>query len=410
MRRPVVVVAASALVTLGCVEEQQLFDIELQVRQADGVDAAVILENTPAADGDALGLSFNYVDDLGNDNGGDPRDGKRLPFDAAATSASFSLLAFLDAVPTARGATAFLPLPSAGDVFAVPMLLATVDVGALDSLPPAIGADACYSADEQGRLFVVGGSTGNQSGYVLNERFVVAGLDGDSFRAVANPGCVAGGGSVVAVGGDGAGGVATIRQIDADADVVLIPVLPAAELAGAFAAKAGEDHWLFARNRVDLLDSAGAPKGSTAGIDVDDLESLTGGDALVLTVAGDLLLFEQSKLGIPTNLGPADAIGRRFADVVALRGSELLLIAGPNPEVLRSDVDVDVGASVVSFTVLSDDSVAALVGDRLIVDRIEGASVTKVLPRPRTHVSAIPGDTLVLAGGDGDGLDAISLP
>ena len=88
----------------GCVEEVRLFDVELRVRIADGVDPAV---NVAAAglDNERLGLSFNYFPDVGLANGGDARSLKGLPFDADASSARFELLAFIDAVNVGRGSS-----------------------------------------------------------------------------------------------------------------------------------------------------------------------------------------------------------------------------------------------------------------------------------------------------------------
>ncbi len=391
----------------GCVEEVRLFDVELRVRVADGVDPAVVLENDVPDDDDRLGLSFNYFPDVGDPDGGDPRSGTGLPFDPAATSARFELLAFLDGVPQARATSAVLPLPDdEGAVLSVPLLLSTVDVvGGLDPLPPEIGADACFSSDEQGRVFVVGGSTSNQSGYVLDDSFRVLALSELRFAGASRPGCVAAGGSVVVVGGCQAGALAEIHEIDADRDRRRV-LVPAAEPCGAFAAKSLKDYWLFATNRVDLLSDEGEVKGSTAGVDVVDVEVLLGGNALVLDNKNSLFLYQRNDVETPIRLGEVQAIGRRFDDVVALSvDNQLLLVAGVALTPLRTVSPFAVAAT--SITVLSDDTLVAIVDGDLVVDPVEGEVVTLPLPRPRTHVSAILGDTVILAGGEG--LDSVSV-
>ena len=411
MSARVVVTAGAALVaglSLGCVEELRLFDVELQVRVADGVDDDVFLTNGAPDVDDDLGLSFNYFPDVGDENGGDPRVGEGLPFDPAATTSRFELLAFLDGVPAARGATGVLPLPKdPGAILPVPLLLATVDVvGALDPLPPAIGADACVSADQQGRVFVAGGNASNQTGYVLDDSFAVSPLSGVAFAQAQRPGCVGFDGAVVVVGGCEAGALAEVHEISADEDRVRLSGLPA-EPCGAFAANSLQDYWVFATNRVDLLDSNGGSLGSTGGVNVVDVEAIVGGDALVLTDDDTLFLYRRSNVAAPVNLGSAQAIGRRFDDVVALStADELLLIKDGGAGVIRTGV----GAGVVtSFTVLSDDAVVVIEGNNLVLRPAEGPTRTFPLPRARTHVSAIPGDTLILAGGAGEGLDALSL-
>lgn len=413
LKGAVVVVAGAALLG-ACVEEQILFDVDLQVRAAVGLDPLVVLNNGEPDDNDPLGLSFNWVPDVGAPNGGDPRGDEDLLFDARARSASFELIAFVDGALAARGTTPPVDLPNeAGALLEVPMLLAPGGfVGALDALPPAIGDDACFSADQEGRVFVVGGSGSNQSGYVLRETFDVVGLQGATLAGAVDPGCVAFDGTVVAV--TGSPNITRIREIDGDSEVVVEVDVAGAEAAGAFAAKSLEDYWVFAANRVELVDKNGASIGFTAGVDVVDVEVLPAGDAVVLTEDGALLLYERADEGIPTTLAPdggVKAIGRRFDDVVAISAADELLLIDGIAGVLRSALGTGV---VTSFTVLSDNTVVVIEGNQLRVLAVDDdgdplPDLVIPLLRPRTHVSAIPGDTLILAGGDGEGLDAISL-
>ena len=390
----------------GCVEEVRLFDVELRVRIADGVDPAV---NVAAAglDNERLGLSFNYFPDVGLANGGDARSLKGLPFDADASSARFELLAFIDAVNVGRGSSPVLALPERGAVLTVPILLANVDVvGALNALPPLPGTGACFSADEQGRVFVVGGASSTDSGSIFNESFVVVPLFGQQFARIAS-GCVAFDNSVVAVSGCVDDTDASIHDINADADVV-VAASAAAEPCGAFAAKSRNEYWLFSTNSTELIDTSGAILTATAGVNVIDVEVLVGGDVLVLTNTHDLFLYRRSDAGRPVALGEALAIGRRFDDVVALTAAnDLLLIEAASPVTLRSGIGAT--GEVTSLTVLSNDTVVAIEGANLVVYRVDEPARVIPLPRARTQVSAIPGNTLILAGGSSPGLDAISL-
>jgi hypothetical protein len=402
-------VAAGGLLLGSCVEEQILFNVALQVRVAQGLDPLIVLTNNKADETDPLGMAFNWVPDFGPPDGGDPRGDVTFKFDAAATSASFELIAFLDGKLAARGTTPVLALPTEpGADLPVPLLLAPVGrVDALDALPPDIGADACFAADQLGRVFVVGGSDSNQTGYVLGADFAVVTLSGVAFARTAAPGCVAADGHVVAVGGTG-GIISQLHELDAGSDVVVDIAIPGAEAAGAFGAKSLDDYWLFASNRVELLRANGVSFGFAGGVNVVDVEVLPDGNALVLTEANTMFLYDRDDLDSPVNLGQAKAIGRRFDDVMAISDDDaLLLIDGTAAVVLRGAVGTGV---VTAFTVLSDDSVVAIEGDELKVYG-DGDTVdfSTSLPRARTHISAIPGDTVILAGGDGTGLDAFAL-
>ncbi len=406
-------VCLGGLMLSGC--ERRLFDIALQLRRAEGLDAAVQVPSFLPNDADDLEVAFNlqYVDDLGGSDGVDPQLTDRLPFSDAATSARFEFIALrkADDVPLALGRTGFLALPDDGTTLPVPMLLATLTVGLVETLPPALGTGACASADEAGRVFLVGGSASGQTGYVFGDTFKIDGLsDGDAFDGVTDPGCSAFAGSVVVVGGC-AGIIPADTLIDTDGtDTVEVRVPVGFEPCGARAVKSLDDYWVIASDGLYLMDANGSILGSSPSVGVAvDAEANADGNAVVLVGTQALLLRRDDRGSPATSLGNADRIGRRFNDVAVLRGSSLLLLAGEQLVELRNDVDVGAGVDAVSFTVLSDDTVVATTGAALRISRRGVATVTRSVPLPRSHVSALPGDTVILTGGDTAGVDAIAL-
>jgi hypothetical protein len=408
VRRAAHLIVAGAVVGLGgCNETINLLDVAVQVRLAAGHDV----------EHDEVNLNITYVTDTGDTNGVDAGAAVKFPEDAGAMTLTVRALRD-DGALIGLGRTGAISLPALsasdpGRAVAADVLVASVDaVDVLDPLPPAVGDNACVTADEAGRVFLVGGAVSSQSGYLLGDGFAVDDLDDvDSFAGVSSPGCSARGGSVVVVGGCPLGSDPPPELYDIDGDGTRAVSLGAIdpELCQAFAASSGDDYWVVAPDVVALIDGDGAVIGRNDGAaldDVVDVEATADGDVVVLERDTRVTLLRRDDVTRPVTLTSAQLLGRRFDDVVALDGPRLSLLKDGALGVIRSDVDV--GAGVVAFTVLSDDTVVAIVGDELQVSRPGAERETFSLPTRRLHVSALAGDTVVLAGG-GDGVDAIVL-
>jgi len=380
---------------LGCEENLKFLDVNLDVRVAEGLDREL----------EEVDLNITYVTDTGVTNGG--ADGDNVAFPKNASSAVFSLLALEEGSLVGRGATASIDLPIVddGEVGSVDasLLLADLVPGLVASLPPDLGDGSCVASDEAGRVFVVGGAAANQTGYVFGDDFGVDGIVG-SFSNVEGLGCSASGGAVVFAGGCAGGPVEGIVEIIAGRESTVTIDPPA--VCGTFAAKSKQNYWSIGPDGIRLYSRGGTLIDSAVRVlDVVAVESAVDGSVLVRERNSTGLLFTPGNLENPVISDGVLAIGRRLDDVMMLTNDGRLL-QQQTEGFGQTRADVDVGAAS-AFTVLADDTVVAIVGNTLVVSVPGAANRTLALPRPRTHVSALPGDTVILSGGAG--VDGVSL-
>lgn len=382
-----------ALLAGGCVDN---IGATLKVQVADGIADRVDLGK------DATNLSV--------EPGGEGHELERtFAFPAGVDALGFDLLLLGGGnVTTGHGrALALAPPTDAAADYAgldVTILLAPDDAPALlQELPPDLGDGTCVSADEAGRVFVVGGLLNQQSGYATNDKYEVIGLnDINALNGEAVGACSAIAGAVAVGGcGDSVNNIVDLR-ID---DVALVSV--GVDVCGLAVAKSKEDYWVVSTNSVRLFAAGGGLIDEAAGLvlpAVNAIEADGDGSAYAHVVDNTVLLITRDRL-VPEVIRNVDCIGRRFDDVVGL--SQTQLFVGPDFGVARNDFDL--GGVPRGVTVLSDETIVALVGDDLVF--VDGDNnVTKVaLPTTRLHVSAIPGDTLLLAGGAA-GVDTYALP
>lgn len=383
-----VVVVAAPLLSLaagtGCKNEVEV-TIDLQV--ADGIADVVDIDN------DLKNLTVNGVGKDFDETVPFPGDVDRLPLE----------LLFLGggSVVTGHGRTIVDGPPgdveSYGTDFKATMVIGRDDdVTELQALPPNLGVNSCATSDEGGRIFVVGGSASSQSGYGVDDDYFVRGLDDvDALKGNA-VGCSARGGRVVAGACDG----------DAIVDLGLgdtVRVDVGVPTCGLFAAASDEDYWLISRDTAVLFSARGTQLDTSAtgfDDDIDSVEALASGNAMVRLVNSKVFLVKRDPAQV-TQVGQASALGRRFDDVVAIDGDRLL--RGEQLDVANGAIGLPGTARAV--TVLSDDTVAAIVDGDLVVIGKDAAGDTKTttvpLSRNRARLAALPGDTILLAGDEG---------
>lgn len=378
--------ALAGVVGVGCKSE---IEVTLDVQIADGIADVVDLDN------DLKNLTVNGV---GRDFA------QTVPFPGDGPLGLELLLLGGGNVVTGHGRVVVDEPPAAlADYagFRTTMILGKDDAAVeLESLPPNLGAGSCATSDEAGRVFVVGGADAGQSGYGLDDDFRVRGLDDvDALRDSA-VGCSARGGRVVA---GACNGDAVVDLGFGDTVRVDLP-LGRFSTCGAFAATSGDDYFLVSEAEIVLVDSAGVDRGS---IDVTgfnaaiaSVEPVANGNLLVRLVNNEIHRVVREPLAV-SQVGVGTALGRRFDEVVAVDGERLLV--GEELQVANGDLGLDGVATAV--TVLSNDTVAAVVdGDLVVVGNdADGAPQTTrvALRRNRARLAALPGDTILLLGDEG---------
>jgi len=362
-------VAAVALA--GCVEKR--FDVELVVTRAEAVDGV---------------LQYNYFTDV------DALDGSIASGKSAVSGLAVDLAAetivfeaeVLGSTP-GFGRSAVLTIPDGGTL-QVPVLVAPTVPGLISSTPEDLGGDACVAVDENGVVFMMGGSASTHSGSVFDDAFTVRNFGTSYPTGVADPGCVAHAGKVAVVAS-----LDTVIVTDVAGNETVVDVNGLDTFAGAVAAPRSDgSFWLVdGDNDVFFVDTAsgtsaiGTATGARNGVEV------TANDSLVALIGGEVIYVDSTGL---RSLGNAQALGRRLAQVFVIDGETLSVVANAATDVVGSVDDV-----VDSFVVLGDDSVVGLSASRLV-----GAEA----PRRYTRIVGLPGDTVLLFGAAGAGFDGFS--
>jgi hypothetical protein len=419
-----VVATGACAIAPACVQEKQVLDIELEL-----VEAAAVQGVRERGD-----LRFSFVTDTGERGQADTTRAEGFALDPQARTLSFEV--FVDD----EDGGALLALGRTGPVavspqdalqadrpvqIKVPVLLAPVDeAGFLITVPPAMGNDVCIATDERGRVLQAGGSTSNQGGYVV-EDFSLTGISGiNQFKGVTDIGCGLGAGRVALVGGctvveDGGvdGDVPTDLVLIEGTRTTVIPVddiveddVPVADLCGARVVPVAAGFWVAFAGQLYFVADGQRAFTQNAPLPVDVLLADAAGNAVVVVgadtagvAAGAVVVVDPT--GAERQVAQDGLLGRRFDAILVLQGDRLIDLEG---EVVRDDVDLP--GPVRAFTVLSDDRVVALSADgtRLFVSAPDGTT-SLVVGNERTAVAALPGDTVLLAGGAVDGVDVIAL-
>jgi hypothetical protein len=415
---------ALATTTTSCVDVREVLDVVLEPVVARAVADDVADEG--AHEG------FAWVDEDGAGNGLGASAGEGFTLLSTTTQLSFSVR--VDDVNythlQALGRTGFVRVRDDDGVATSQLrqrvLLAPVDrVGALVDVPVPLGGDECVVGDEVGRLFIVGGTEGNQGGYVVDD-FAVAGLDDASpWQGQAVSGCGASSGQVAAVAGcETAGAVVVVAGVDARrVSLAAVAGAQGAVSCAARVAPAPGGVWLVDGGALYFVDDDGVVVSTTttAASGFRALSTTTAGEAVVIDAVGDgagdgaslrVVSRDGASREVRAGLGANARLGRRFGDVVMLDGAVLVSQDG---EVLRDDVAAELsGDDVVAFAVLSDATVVALSSSSSSPGALRvstsGAGVkTLSLSSSRSGVSVLPGDTVVLAGGGNAGVDVVAL-
>ncbi len=374
----------AGLAAPGCKNE---IEVTIGVQVADGINDVVDVEQ------DLKNLSVNGVGKDFDETVPFPGDVDALPLE----------LLFLGggSVVTGHGRTIVTPPPASLDDYATDFK-ATMVIGSddavteLQSLPPNLGAGSCAASDEGGHIFVVGGVDASQSGYGVDDDYFVRGLDDLNALKANAVGCSALGGRVVAGACDGNAivdlGVGDTVRVDVDVSTC-----------GLFAAKSKNDYLLMSQTSATLFSSSGdALDSSATGFDdvIASVEALGSGNAMVRLVNSKIFLVTREPVGV-SQVGQGTALGRRFGDVVAINGDQLLF--GEDLGVANGAIGL--GGTATAVTVLSDDTVVAIVdGDLIAIGPDAGgdlATTRVALTRNRARLAALPGDTILLAGDEG---------
>ncbi len=386
------VVSMVALST-SCVEDVLRLDVVLQVTRAAS------LAN--------VDVQYEYRTDVDTDN----VDGSGRPqVDGFVIAEGASTIQFevFGSSGFGRSPTVQLADVPADSTLTVPILLAPKnDVRLVSDAPVDLGGDACVASDENGILFMMGGSRANQLGYIYDNQFAIRSIG--SSGPARNPGCAAFNGRVAVVGGCTGTPPAVISLVDVDGSVSTISLTDTnvadEALCGAVAAPQARNGALFISKTgaVFQLAEGGAatfveniPTLATA------IEVMTDGAAVALAggsafyIAGDSII----------DLGPAQALGRRFDDVLVLDGDEIKRVTGPATE--RERILVGVGDAFSSFAVTSDGAFVGIAGSNVIIVDSDQKKTTLPMGRPHKRVIGLPGDTILLAGGDEAGFDGFS--
>ena len=413
-----VALLAAAIPCAACVETREVLGVVLEPVVAKALSDDV-------TDGH---IGFSWVDEDGAGDGLGADEGAGFVLVPSARQLSFTVR--LDDAGYTRltglGRTGFVDVRD-GDGVALPevrqrVLLAPADrVGLLVDVPVALGGDECVVGDEAGRLFVVGGSAGNQGGYVVDD-FGVRGLDdAERWTRASVVGCGASRGAVAAVVGCGRSG----------ADVVVAGIgaravpLAAVEAAGGPVSCAARvvpvegGVWLADGGSLSFVDDAGAVVSSTAS--QPGAAALAGFASLVSTLAGEAAVVDGVGVGgvlrvvgrggasreVRAGLGVAARLGRRSGDVMLLDGAVLVGLDGG---VVRDDVAAELSSDgAASFAVLSDGTVVALAGRQVLVSASGQPTQRLSLATERYGLVALPGDTVMFGGGDAAGVDVVAL-
>jgi hypothetical protein len=407
---PVPGALALGSVLTGC--ERRLFDVELSIVEATAIGGLV--------DDGAVEIAHQTVGDVGEPNGSS--DERSFEFDADATRVHFEVRAFnVDedaATLVGFGRTGLFGVPEPGGVIAATVLLAPVNqVGALTTLPPATGGDACVADDGFGHVFVAGGRASSQGAYVLNDRFEIVGFAGGFPTGVGGVGCAANAGVVAVTGGCTAGASSTVVLFDPDGGRRIVNAV-GTQPCGAVAAprRDGQVWFMDGDNRLDLLSSSGgvttpvvaARAGSRRGFEV------TAADAAVFVIDDELAWVDTAL--VP--LGPAIALGRRGADVLVLDDVGTVAVvdnATTRPLAGVATVAAAVVGDVAHFVVTDDGTFVGLSVDGTTLHIVDGSGVAGGGSRTlsttvvgATRVSTLPGGTVVIGGADVDGLQTVA--
>jgi hypothetical protein len=415
-----------------CVETREVLDIVLEPVLAQAV-ADELHGRPPGPHGGRLG--FSWIDDDGGGDGLGAAAGSGFTLSPRADRLSFSVRLDDDGYTSllGLGRTGFVAVRDDDGVAVSTLqrrvLVAPVDrVGLLTGEPPAPGGDGCVVGDEAGRLFVVGGSAGDERGGFVVDDFGVVALDGAGrFAGAPISGCGASGGAVAAVADCGRAGAVVVVVVAAGVDGVVARTVSLAALAsagapvscGARVAPVDGGVWVadgaalsFVADDGVVVSTTSSQPGPLATAGFAALSTTPAGDAVVVDGPGvDGVWRVVTRAGgvrvVRAGLGPGARLVRRAADVVLLDGAQLV---GPDGDVVRGDVADDVsGGDVVGVVALSDDTVVALAERELRVSRSGVAVVRLSLAAARAGLAALPGDTVVLAGGDAAGVDVVAL-
>ncbi|HEY1099701.1 MAG TPA: hypothetical protein VGF99_12280 [Myxococcota bacterium] len=373
---------AALLGLAGCSEKR--LDVALQVTRA-----------TSLGDAD---LAYAYVSDAGDENGSALADVDGFALSLSATSVRFEVKTLLDASGFGRADVDISGVPVGGSV-TVPVLVVPVGrVSEVSSAPIDLGGDACVAVDENGTLFMVGGSAANQLGYVYGGDYTVRSVG--SASAVGGLGCGARNGKVAFVGGCSGAVTSDVTIVDAEGSVVdTFPNLVGTNRCGARAAMRGDggfwvvDDEVWGRYAADGDGLDGNPSGFNA-VAVE----VTANDALVVLTDDDVALYIGDDGGI-VDLGPATALGRQGSDALVLDGSEVKRVDNAATVV----VDGVRGVASSRFVVVDGVFVGIDGSDVVVVD--DGDTERLPMGRAHTGIAGLPGGQVLLAGGDGAGFD-----
>ena len=387
-------IVAVALVGAGCTEEVKRFDVNLNVTRASAV-------------GDGA-LQYSYVDNLGLGDGSGVEQVQGLRIGIDATTVQFT-------VQTVGGTTPGLgrspPVPIVdGETLDVYVLLAPRDaVGLVSDAPADLGDDACAAVDGEGNVFLVGGSSANESGYAFDTSLVLHSFGPGPLKGVSGVGCAAFQGAVAAVGGC-VNEIDVVQLVQTDGTLTTFDNTSLDEPCGAFAAPAAD-------GGVWVVDGDGSVRLLSASNDVEFNDELGAAvDAVEVTAAGNLVVLVNgsarhvSRSGIVSR-SPAVALGRRGHDVLILDGSEVKLVTeAASTERVRGGIAVNADR----FVLLSDDTFVGVRGSTVTVVTVDGSastlsSTTSAPLRAHTAIAALPGGTVLLAGAEGDGFDGFAL-
>lgn len=378
---------ACLLVMAGCTEEVKRFDANLIITRADAVADGVI--------------QYSYVDNLGIGDGSGVKQVQGLRVGIDATSIQFTVETVGAATP-GLGRSAMLPIVD-GQTLDVHVLLAPLNtIGQIQDTPKNLGGDACIAADGEGNLFMLGGSEADEAGYIYTNTLALRSFGPGVLKGVSGLGCAAFNGAVAAVGGCNTS-VDAVQLIQGDGTLTEFQV-DLQDACGALAAPT-TDGGVWVVDGTGAVTLHDAEKNIVFNADVDGEP-----EALEVTPSGNLVVLaggsarHVSPDGVK-RLSPATALARRGNDLFILDQDEVKrLNEAKAPESLGRGIPV--GSR---FTVLSDDTVVALVGTTVTVVKPDNTTSTLQAEREHTTIVTLPGDTVLLLGALADGFDGFSL-
>jgi hypothetical protein len=176
----------------------------------------------------------------------------------------------------------------------------------------------------------------------------------------------------------------------------------------AAAPRADGDLWVIdGDNGVHIVDATGAVRASASlGIGARGDLAVTPKDGLVAIVGTNIHYVRDEA----ADLGPAVALGRRGSEVLVLDATGVISVV--EDATLVPQRTVAGRDDVRSFALLDDDTAVLLLdgGEDIVV--FDGAGVTRTIGTGvvgASHIAALPGGTLVIAGHAGDGVQVLSL-